>query len=856
MDRLLRDLRHAGRQLAARPGLTLAAVIILAVGIGANAATFSLVNGLLLQPLPYPDSEAIVSVGQAPLGRPGPAVLSTTELRRLREDARSFEELAAFSRSSFVWNGPDGPITLFGTAVTPSLFPLLRTTPRLGRLFTATEAVEGAQRVALLSHRAWTSRFASDPDVIGAPVVLNDEPHTVLGVLPEGFEFPFPGTDVWTPLVVPPYEPEAPFDGSIVIMSAFMGVGRLRDGVSPEQAGTEVRTILERAGSERPWSPGFDFETRVMSLREERGRPFRPALLMLAAATGLVLLMTCANVGGLLLARGIVRQRELAVRGALGAGRGRIVRQLLTESVVLSVAGGAVGLAVAVGIARAAPVLVPRNVPGLAEVGVDGAVLAFTAAVSVVAGLLFGTAPALAWSRVDLARTLNEAGASAGGFGRLRANRGQAGLAVTQVALALVLLTGAGLLLRSFVSLVTLDLGFEPANVVVARIMDPARARMFDRGGRIGPDEVEAMNAAARRASETLLARLERIAVLPGVDAVALSSSMPLNRTGSVRPFAVAGRPAPSDPRERLEARILKVSPGYADVVRLRLQAGRFFTHRDRTGSPRVAVLSESFALAAFGGEPAVGQRLVSAFPFPGFGGGRDGRGDERGGDEPWEVIGVVADVTSPFRGESFGPADAGDVYLSVLQPGLDRMPSFGSTPIVAVRTEGDPLAVVPFLQEALADVHPGAQVNATALETILSAQAAQPRFYAVCASIFGAVALLLAAFGLYGVLGYTVSRRRREIGVRMALGAGRGQVVRLVVGQGGALVTAGIVLGLLAAAAASRIVESVLFGVTPADPLTFTAVTAVLLGVALLACWLPARRAARIDPMDVLREA
>ena len=557
--------------------------------------------------------------------------------------------------------------------------------------------------------------------------------------------------------------------------------------------------------------------------------------------------MACANVTGLLLARGIARRRELAVRGALGAGRGRIVRQLLTESVVLGVAGGTAGLAVAVGIVRAAPALVPRNVPGLAEVGVDGTVLAFTAAVSVVAGLLFGTAPALAWSRVDPARTLNEAGASAGGFGRLRANRGQAGLAVTQVALALVLLTGAGLLLRSFVSLVTLDLGFEPANVVVARISDPAGTRMFTRGGRIEPDEIEAMNAAARSATETLLARLERIAILPGVEAVALSSSMPLNRTGAVRPFAVAGRPAPADPRERLEARILDVSPDYADVVRLRLQAGRFFTDRDRTGSPRVAVVSESFARAAFGGEPAVGQRLVSAFPFPGFG----------SGDERWEVVGVVADVTSPFRGESFGPDDAGDVYLSMLQPDPDVMPSFGSRPVVVVRAAGDPLAVVPFLQEALADVRPGAQVNATALEGILSAQAAQPRFYALCASIFGAVALLLAAFGLYGVLSYTVSQRRREIGVRMALGAGRGQVVRAggrAGGDGRRRRDRARPAGRRGGEPHRR--ELPCSASPPADPLTFAAVTVVLLTVALLACWLPARSAARIDPMDVLREA
>ena len=582
---------------------------------------------------------------------------------------------------------------------------------------------------------------------------------------------------------------------------------------------------------------------------------------MLAAATGLVLLMACANVAGLLLARGIVRRRELAVRGVLGAGRGRIVRQLLTESVVLSIAGGAVGLAVAIGIARAAPVLVPRNVPGLGEAGVDGAVLAFTAAVSAVAGLLFGTLPALAWSRVDLARTLNETGASAGGFGRLRANRGQAALAVSQVALALVLLTGAGLLLRSFVALVTLDLGFEPSGVVGADIMtDPVGGRMFRRGGRIGPDEVQELNAAARRASETLLARLERVAALPGVDAVALSSRGPLD-PGPSLPIEVAGRPAPTDPRGRLQAGIRTVSPGYADVMRLRLQAGRFFTDRDTAGSPRVTVVSESFAREAFGGEPAVGQRLVSAIRLPpGFGRGAGGRAGQPPGagersDEPWVVIGVVADVTSPFGLDSFMPAAAGDIYLSMLQPGMDPMPMF-ATPTVSVRTAGDPRAVVPFLQEALADVRPGAQVSAMPLETMLSAQAAQPRFYALCASIFAAVALLLAAFGLYSLLSYTVSQRRREIGVRVALGAAHRDVLMLVVRQGGALVAAGVVSGLLAAAAAARIVESVLFGVAPADPLTFAMVTAVLLVVGFFACWLPARRAARIDPMDVLREA
>ena len=563
--------------------------------------------------------------------------------------------------------------------------------------------------------------------------------------------------------------------------------------------------------------------------------------------------MTCANVAGLLLARGIVRQRELAVRGALGAGRGRIVSQLLVESVVLSMTAGVIGVAVAFGIVRAAPALTPGYVPRLAEVGIDGGVLAFTATVSVVAGLLFGTAPALAWSRVDLARTLNDAAAaSAGGFGRLRANRWQAVLVVAQVVLALVLLTGAGLLLRSFVSLVTHDLGFEGTKVVVAEISDPADSARFAEAYRLA--DVEAMHARARRASAAFLARLERIAALPGVDAVALSSSRLLNRTGSVWPFVAQS--ATSDPEREVSAFIRNVTPEYADVVRLRLRAGRFFTDGDRDGAPRVAVVSESFARNAFGDESAVGQRLMSVSQVSHFRGRRDGWGDGESGSLEWEVIGVVADIRLPFGQEPVGGLYEGDIYLSMLQPGMDDIRTAGRSPRVVVRTHGDPVAVVPFIQEAVADLRPGARVNARVLDASLSAQAAQPRFYVLCASFFGLVALLLAAFGIYSMLSYTVSQRRREIGIRMALGAGRGQVVRLIVRQGGALVAGGIMLGLLAAAAVSDIIESLLFDVAPVDPLTFAAATAVLISVGLLACWLPASRATRVDPMDVLREA
>ena len=849
------ELRQAGRRMIANPGFTLAAVLILAVGIGANAATFSVINGVLLRPLPYPDSEAVVSVGQVPVGFSGAVTLSSVELRQLQEDAHSFEQLGGFRSRLSRWSGPDGPVRLAGSEVTPSVFELLRTSPHLGRLFTENDAIEGAQRVALLSYRVWSSRFGSEQAVIGAPVVLNEEPHTVLGVLPEDFGFPFPETDIWTPLVVSPYETEASGAGPMNARS-FMGVGRLRDGVSPERAESEARVIIERAVSEQPRLPGLHRETRVTSMREDQGRPFRPALLLLAVSSGLVLLVTCANVAGVLLARGIARQRELAIRGALGAGRGRIVRQLLVESVVLSTIAGAVGLAVASGIVRAAPALTPGYVPRLAEVGIDEGVLAFTATVSVVAGVLFGTAPALVWSRVDLACTLNDAtAASAGGFGRLRANRGQAVLAVAQVALAVVLLAGAGLLLRSFVSLVTYDPGFERANVVVAEIADPVIAQ---RAEPYRLADVEARNARARRKAAELLARLERIAVLPGVDAVALSANHLLNRTGSLWPFEVGRGSATSDPGREMSAFIRDVTPDFADVVGLRLRAGRFFTDGDTEGAPRVAVVSESFAQNAFGSEAAaVGQRIAAASQASRYFDHRDGRGDGERGPLEWVVIGVVADIRPPF---GLVPVDADDgaVYLSMLQPGLDdiRRGGTGRMPFVVVRTEGDPIAVVSFLREAVADLRPGARVDATALDTALSAQAARPRFYALCALSFGLVALSVTAFGLYSMLSYIVSQRRREIGIRMALGAGRGQAVRLVVGQGGALVAGGLLLGLLAAPAVGRIIESLLFGVGSFDPLTFTVVTTVVICVGLLACWLPASRAARVDPMDVLREA
>ncbi len=840
MDTLLRDVVSAARRLAAQRGFTLAVLLALALGIGANTAMFSVVHALLLRPLPYPDPERIVRVGESMSARRG---MLTNRSMPLLQDAEAFEHLAAYREISQQWAGPDGSVTLRGAAVSPALFPLLRATPRLGRLFTEAEAREGADGVVLLSQRAWTNHFASDPDIVGAVVALDGDPHTVVGVLPEGFHFPQPDSELWTPFVVPPFTPAAAADAGqprMTVMMAFDALGRLAPGVSPEQAAAEAGTRL-RSASELPVMAiggGREGErsesaVQVAPLLEEMVGAYRPALLALTLATALVLLIACINVAGLLLARGVARRRTLAVCAALGASRWRLVRQLLTESVMLGVGGGVLGLAAASMVLRAVPALVPGDIARLDEAGVDPVTLAFTFGLSIAAGLLFGAAPALQWSRLDLARTLNEGNEqSTGGFRLLRSNRARATLAVAQVALALVLLTGAGLLLRSFVRLVTVDRGYDPANVIAAGIRNPDITFRPD----VTP---ESMLAAGRRFQASLAEGMDRLAGLPDVEAVGVSSRLPLaSGGGNAAVFRVAGTAPPTDLRDLQQARVNVVSPGYFDVMRLRLRSGRAFTRLDGAESPLVLVVNETLARELFGGEPAVGRRLLPV----------------GAGSDPWEVIGVVADVR--YTGLTIDESQA-EAYVPLHQLEhaglLVGMSSF--TSVVAVRTAGDPAAVVPFLREAVAAVNPAASIeDVMTMDARLSAAVAQPRFYAVCVGFFAGLALFLAAFGIYALLSYTVSQRRREIGLRMALGAQRGAVVALVVRQGAGLVAAGALLGLLASAASVRLLDSFVFGVETDDPLTLVAAPLVLAGVALLACWLPGRRAARIDPMAALR--
>ena len=638
MDTLIRDIRHAARTLGKQRVLTLTALTMLALGIGANTAMFGIVNAMLLQPLPYPDPEAIVSVGET-RGRTttARARLSNRAMFELDEDAESFEQVAGYRAASVNWASPDGVINLDGARVSPALFPLLRARPHLGRLFTEGEARIGGDGVVLLSYGAWARRFASDPDIVGTIVDLDGDSHTVVGVLSEGFYFPSPDTEIWTPFVMPPFKAE----GGVTISVMFNALGRLRPGVSPAQAATEVRTILRRGNAQ--------VDAQVIPLQEQMVAEYRPALLALSAATALVLLIACSNVAGLLLARGVTRQQALAIRAALGAGRGRLVRQLLTESVVLGLGGGVLGLATAVVVLRVVPTLVPGDIARLKEVGIDGMVLAFTLGLSVIVGLAFGAVPAFQWSRLHLVRVLNEGSAqSAGGFRLLRGNRARALLAMAQVALAVVLLVGAGLFLRSFVRLITIDRGYDPANVIAARTQSPDLRFRLER---MTPDLMFELMSANQRFHASLLEAMTRVEHLPNVEAVGLSSSVPLPGNGGLsRKLAwvrTAGRP---ERRELPRATLRLASSGYFDVLRLRLRSGRLFTRLDGARSPRVVVVNEAFERAVFGGEPAVGQR-VHLDPFS--------------TSDPWEVIGVVDDIT--YRGLARSQPQA-EIFVPVRQ--------------------------------------------------------------------------------------------------------------------------------------------------------------------------------------------
>jgi putative ABC transport system permease protein len=799
LDALGQDARYSWRRLARSPGFTAVAVITLGLGIGANSAIFSVVNTVLLRPLPYAEADRLVgafSVATEPM------VMSGPDFMDIREQAGVFEGLAAYDTEMRTLTGAGDAERVAVGAVTPGFFEVLRVRPVLGRTFRPEEMEPGQERVAVLSHGFWLDRFGGDPGVLGRTITLSGRDHEVVGVAPPGFDLP-PGRAAWVPMVN-----EGMFAAARRAMYLSV-IGRLGAGVTLAEAEAEVATIAARLEAAYP-ETNVGYGATVRPMRDVMVGDARTPLLVLLGAVALVLLIACANVANLLLARAASREGEFSVRAALGAGNARLVRHLLTESVMLGALGGALGLVLAVLGTRALRALGPAGIPRLDEVGVDGTVLALTAAAALLTGILFGLAPALQVARANLASSIREGGRGAPGG---RGNRLRSGLVVAQTALAVVLLVGAGLLLGSFARMVQVDPGFHSDGVLTFPLSLPETGY---------PEDAQVRDFYGRF--------LERLETVPGVrSADAVVPGLASGQSFSLS-FTVDGRePLPPGESQSLQTRV--ATAGYFSTAGIPVRRGRVFTEWDREDTPGVLVLNEAAVRSYFPDEDPLGQRITLGWT-------RDGA--PVGG----EVVGVVGDV------RHFGLASEPlpEVYIAHAQ-----VPNAGMT--LVLRTAGDPMAVAGPVRAALRELDPSLAAGTfVPLETTLARSVAQPRFYALLLGLFAALALTLAAVGILGVMSYLVAQRTREIGIRMALGADARAVHRLVIGRGMRLTIAGLALGIPATFALTRVIESQLYGIEPGDPATLTAVVILLTAVAFLSSYIPSRRATRIDPMVALR--
>jgi putative ABC transport system permease protein len=806
-DEMFQDLRFGVRMLFRNPAFTLAAVLSLAIGIGATSAIFSIVNGVVLRPLPYQQPEQLVRLWHSkPKISMTNMPISGGNVQVWRERAQSFAGVAAFNTTQAIFTGEAEPEVVRGARVSANLLPLLGYQPQLGRGFLPAENQQPNHRVILLSHKLWQRRFGGDPNIIGRAVTLDHtNNYTVVGVMPPQVSFPNE-SEFWYP--------ETTTVTGRHDMRSLGVIARLKPGVTWQTAESELQLIHQQLQQQRA-DDYKDWAVWSQPLHDSVVGHVRPTLLMLLGAVGFVLLIACANVANLLLVRAAARQKEIAVRAALGAGRLRLIRQLLTESSLLALLGGALGLLLAYGAVQGLIALNPPNVPRLAQINLDGRVLAFTFLTTLLVGLLFGLAPALHASKPDIQQTLKE------GFTQSNRRRWlprfglqslglRESLVVAQTALALVLLVGAGLLIKSFVKLQQVELGFEPHNALVLTLTPP-------------------FNQLPKRAStipyyERLLDELK---TLPGVNTVALGTAAPTEGAYMSSSMIVAGRPMPAE-RDAQQTFVNVVSPDYFRALGNSLKQGRLFTDADNEGAPRVVVINETLARAYFPGENPLGQRIAL-------------RGDP---DELREIIGIVADINQFGLEKEPKPA----FYAPFRQQDAVALN-------LVVRTATDPGALLPALRaRILATDKFTAITRVRTLEELVSASVAQPRFYALLLALFAGIALTLAVIGIYGVMAYAVSRRTHEIGIRMALGAEAGRIVRMIVGQGMLLIGVGVVTGLVAARLLTKVLADLLFGVKPTDPVTFALIAAVLTGAALLACWIPARRAARVDPLTALR--
>jgi predicted permease len=832
---MMLDVRYALRGFAKNPGFTTVAVITLALGIGANTAIFSVVNAVLLRPLPFKDSNQLVRLYEnvpvagasnaRPRRLPG---MNVRELLELRARSRTLSHVVSIGFAMVTAACNEGSMRLFGAPVSVATFPMLGVQPAIGRWFLASEETPGADTAIILSDDAWHRCFNRDTCVLGQTVTFTGRapgglggtvplgvPFTVVGVMPPAFHYPDDGMQFWTPMAL-----SAPADGR-PRRTAMMA--RLVDGASIDAAVAEVGAIVgDVRGATFTAGPG---RFQLVRAQEEITAPARPALLVLTVAVGFVLLIACANVANLLLARSAARRREIAIRVAVGASRAHLIRQALTESVLLALFGGVIGTALAFGGVRLFRLLgtnLPRfdlgtraMFPRLDEIAVDRTVLIFVVAVSAATGLLFGLAPAIRWSRSRQIDDLRESMASTGqGFSLQRGRGAQAMLVVAQVAMATLLFVGGALLIRSFFKLARVDPGYDPANVLTFQIAIPGERSSND----------------LRTFAEAIAARL---ASMPGVEAAAYARQLPTvnlrdSAGGLWRSPDPSRPPPPIGPDERF------ISRDYLKVMGIPMIAGRGFGENDGGGQPRVLLINQALARSDFAGENPIGQRVYI---------GRSA--------EPWEIVGVVADVRQFGLDRDPEP----QFFIDVRQWPDNGPPLFPGGAYYVLKTKSDPSTTLATVRDVLRQFDPRASLdNIVRMDDIVSNAMTGSRMYAVLLGIFSAVAAALAVIGIYGVVAYAVAQRTREIGMRMALGAQRADVMGLVLRQGAALTVIGIASGLAAAAGVTRYLEGMLFGLTPLDPPTFVAATLTFAVVATVASYIPARRATKVDPLVALR--
>jgi putative ABC transport system permease protein len=790
---------YALRTLRRQPTFVLVSVLTLALGIGANTAIFSVIKTVVLNPLPYEEPERIAVLWEVnPEGNQGP--VSSPTFEDWKRDAKTFESMAAYRHVDYSFKGTGDPQNVAGLRATPDLFNVLKSNAALGRTFTPDEMVVGADRVVVLSHGFWSRNLGADPSSVGRPIQLDSVPYTVVGVMPPGFEFPTATkVDVWTPLAFNPKDIHGPMRRAR--MSTV--IGRIAPGATMQQAQVEISTIAARIAAEYKDS-NDRWTARVVPAHEQLVAASRPALMVLMGAVGFLLLIVCANMANLLLARLSSRRREMAVRAALGASRWEVARPIVAESLVLSLAGGVLGIAGAFGLLRVIGNLPEARLPRLDLITIDAGVLAFTIAVSIGVALAFGLWPALHVAKEDPRDNLQE---STGSTSSPYARRLLSGLVVIEVALALVLLVGAGLMTRSFTKLLQVHPGFDPNNIIAARVLLPATKYPRPTIARFYEDVIE------------------RVRRAPGVVNASAVSAMPLYDVGvgGSLPFNVEGQPPPRTEDPMADVRM--VAPGYFDTMKIQLLAGRFLDERDDMQTPRTAVINQTMARRYFPERSPLGQIIQNPH----------GKA---------EVVGIVADV----HNQGLDKEPRKQVYLP-----LRQSPTAGMA--VVARTAQDPSQMANTIQRVIWDVDPGQPIyELSTMEQIMARAVFLPRLSTTLLATFAGAALLLAALGIYGVLSYSVSQRTREIGLRMALGASGSNTIEMIVRDSVIMVAIGGVVGLIAATLLARSMEGILFGVEPFDIPSFTMAAITLLIAGIVASLLPALRTTRVDPVVALR--